>query len=70
MTGVRAHMKQRLAACLGIVVLASGLAACEPISEPWLSEYQAETLADERNRSEEQKQVLRQRLERYGGAYQ
>lgn len=59
-------MKQRLAACLGIIFLVSTLAACEEISEPWLSEYQAENLENERKRSEDQKQELRQRLERVG----
>lgn len=63
-------MKYRLAAFSGIAVLVLSVTACEPISEPWLTEYQAETLDDELDRSEEQKQVLRQRLDRYGGAYE
>lgn len=59
-------MRRHIAACLGALFLVSALSACEPISEPWLSEYQSETLEDERSRSEDQKQVLRQRLSRYG----
>lgn len=60
-------MKKRLTRCLGLVFVASLLAACdENISEPWLSDYQAETLEKERKRSDQQEQELRQRLERYG----
>ena len=54
---------------VGLVVLA--LTGCsEPISDPWVSGQQAEALEAERSRGAEQKQALRGRLERYGGAYQ
>lgn len=51
-------------------LLPAVLVACEPISEPWVSGDQAEALADERARDEAQKDELRDRLERYGGAYE
>lgn len=59
-------MKQRIATCFGILFVAFTLAACEPISEPWLSKHQERTLENQRERSDEQKQVLRQRLDRAG----
>jgi len=47
------------------------LAGCSgSISEPWVSGTQAEALESERMRSDDQKQVLRARLERYADAYQ
>lgn len=54
-----------------LAVLAALLfAGCEPISEPWVSGRQAEALENERTRTDEQKQALRERLQRYGDAYQ
>lgn len=50
-----------------VVLLVAG---CEPISEPWVSGEQAELLDQERTRSDEQKNALRERLRKYGGAYQ
>ncbi len=51
-------------------LLPAALAACDPISEPWVAGGQAETLADERTRGEAQQDELRDRLDRYGGAYE
>lgn len=63
---MRITMTLRIGTCIGIVLVVSTLAACEPISEPWLSKHQERTLENERERGDEQKQVLRQRLDRAG----
>lgn len=63
-------MSNRVIIRAAAVLLALSGTACEPISEPWVSGAQAEALADERVRGADEKAVLRQRLERAGGAYQ
>lgn len=62
-------MRRAISGFIGAVVLGA-LVGCEPISEPWVSGAEAERLEDERTRTEEQQQALRQRLNNYGGAYQ
>lgn len=50
---------------------AAGMTGCtESISEPWASGEWGERLADERNRTYEQQQELRGRLEGYADPYQ
>ena len=62
---------ERASRWTAITLLVLGVTACgEPISEPWLSGGQAETLEAERTRSDAQEQELRARLRRYGDAYQ
>ena len=61
---------ERLNAGILAALITLPLAACEPVSDPWVSGRQAEMLEGERTRSPEQAQELRGRLERYGDAYQ
>jgi len=54
--------------CMGLTIFV--LAACQPVSEPWVSGAKAKRLQQERTRTAEQSDVLRERLKRYGSAYQ
>jgi len=62
------RIRRRFPILAGAALVA--LAACQPVSDPWVTGARAKQLAPERTRTAEQQHELRARLERYGGAYQ
>lgn len=63
------RVNARSALLLALTAL-MGLTACTEISEPWASGEWGERLADERNRTSEQQQELRTRLQGYAEPYE